>query len=296
MYSFTPHGNTGWAMPIVVGLRRMPHAVFPASRSRPEAAAAAWYQPPPGAGTRAGRRCPEAGSPRPEAMASPTRTERSATGTEATRMQPTIASGPSCASAAPTATRIRKTISSAKRTRTDEVSAQRPSLALLFTRILGVRLHLAAVTAVLPGPLPRAEKAPSAPWPRLERREPKPRALLFDVERQALCGHPLVSLADGLLGRAGLTRLVRRRDRLDHGLLLGRRRGRRLRGQRSGLFLERRRDRLGGGSGAPGPREPGALPPGEVLDERDEEPRDRHHEHDQRRSQVGQTDEDGKQD
>src|SRR6266511_975552 len=200
----------------------------------------------------------------------------SATRTEATRMQPTIASGPSCASAAPTATRIRKTISSAKRTRTDEVSAQRPSLALLFTRILGVRLHLAAVTAVLPGPLPRAEKAPSAPWPRLERREPKPRALLFDVERQALCGHPLVSLADGLL--------------------LGRRRGRRLRGQRSGLFLERRRDRLGGGSGAPGPREPGPLPPGEVLDERHEEPGDRHHEHDQRRSQVGQTDEDGKQD
>src|SRR5437588_6732597 len=206
----------------------------------------------------------------------------SATSTQARNIKTMISPGLSSASAAPAATRSRKAASARKRSRTDEVSAQPLSLILLFTR---------------PRPLARAEDQPPSPRPRLQRIEPVFQPPSLRVERQAGCGHALI----GLLGRL-LALLARLGRWLDQGLLLasgsrgrGRRRGRRR--LFDGLLLSYElflSGRLLHGGGAS--RKTWALPPGEVFDQRDEQPRDCHHQDDQRGTQVREADGHGQQD
>src|ERR1700694_5763461 len=137
-----------------------------------------------------------------------------ATSTQATSIRKTIERGLSRATAAPVATRMRNAASAAKRSRADEVSAQRPSLLLLFTVTLGRLL----------APLTRPEHDPAAAWPRSQRLEAvaRPPVRLGEV------------LLRGRLDRRWLS--GRLRGRLDHRLFLRSRRRRGRGGGGGGLF------------------------------------------------------------
>src|SRR5918999_6010583 len=123
----------------------------------------------------------------------------SATSSQAPAIRRMIASGRSPARAAPVATRMRNAASSAKRTRADGSSAQRPSLALLFTWALRARA--------------RAEDAEAPARPRLQRLEAmdRPTGLLLGESEPLL----LVRSVLLFLGERGI-----RRRRRSHRLLL----------------------------------------------------------------------------